>query len=384
MRLSTFIERNTEVIVDEWAEFARSCLPPAKDLSDEDLRDHARQLLQHMARDMEQPQSGEAQHAKSRGNQPGNAPELTEVAKADAEQRLRQGFSLAEMLAEYRALRASVVRRWMESLQSVDQDALAELVRFNEAIDQALTEAVAWYADQVEESRSLLLGVLSHDLRNPLGATLNSTDYLLMTGGMTGGQSKAVARIRSSASRMREMVDDLLDFARTRLGKGMPIRTEPMDLGQVCRDTVNELQASHPDRMLRVECLGNLIGEWDGQRIAQLISNLGANAVQHGDRDATVTVTAAGHRDEVVLKVHNQGPPIAPEAQASIFDPLMRPLVQEAERREGTSGLGLGLYIVREISVAHGGEVEVHSSARDGTAFTVRLPRKPPHRGDAA
>lgn len=383
LKLSAFIQHHVESIVAEWAEFAQSCLPPAKDLSDEALRDHAKLLLQHMAADMEQPQSGETQHAKSRGNKPGNAPALTQAAKADAEQRLRQGFSLSEMLAEYRALRASVIREWLQNLQTVDRDTLLELVRFNEAVDQAVGEAVAWYVDQVEESRGLLLGVLSHDLRNPLGATLNSAEYLLMSDGMSGGQSKAVARIRSSTLRMRQMVDDLLDFARTSLGQSLPVRTGRMDLGPVCRDTVNELRAYHPERSLRVDCAGHLVGEWDEHRIAQLVSNLGANALQHGDPGTTVTVTATGDRDDVVLTVHNLGPPIAPEARPLLFDPLMRPVVQEAERREGTSGLGLGLYIVREIAVAHGGEVRVDSSEPDGTTFTVRLPRKPPGSGSS-
>lgn len=385
MKLSAFIQHHIESIVTEWAEFAQSCLPPAKELSDEALRDHAKLLLQHMAADIEQPQTGEAQHSKSRGNQPGNAPLLTEAAKADAEQRLRQGFSLSEMLAEYRALRACVIRGWMQSLQTVDVDTLNELVRFNEAVDQAVGEAVAWYGEQVEESRGLLLGVLSHDLRSPLGATLNSAEYLLMSDGMTGGQSKAVARIRTSTLRMRQMVDDLLDFAGTRLGKGMPVRTERIDMGQVCRETVNELQAFHPERLLRVDCSGHLIGEWDQHRIAQLLSNLGANALQHGYSGTAVTFTATGGRDDVVLKVHNLGPPIAAEARSSLFDPLMRAVVQEAERREGTSGLGLGLYIVREIATAHGGEVHVDSSEQDGTTFTVRLPRKrPPGNGGQA
>lgn len=117
MNLSEFIERNVDAIVDEWAEFARTSLPPARGLSPEELRDHARLLLQHIADDIDRPQSDEDQHEKSRGNRPGNAPEVTETARQDADQRFRQGFSLNEMVAEYRALRASVVRRWTEQLR---------------------------------------------------------------------------------------------------------------------------------------------------------------------------------------------------------------------------------------------------------------------------
>lgn len=381
MRLSDFIERNIDAIVDEWAEFAQSCLPPAKDLSDEALRDHAKWLLQHMAVDIEQPQSGEQKHKKSRGNQPENAPDLTVAAKADAEQRLRQGFSLAEVLAEYRALRASVTRRWVAQPQSADQDTLSELVRFNEAVDQAVSEAVAWYVDRVDESRNLLLGMLGHDLRSPLGAARNSADYLLLTNGLTGAQSKAVARIHASTSRMRQMVDDLLDFTRTRLGGDLPVSLRRANLGQVCEETAGELRAYHPERDLRIHCSGDLTGEWDIQRMAQLVTNLGINALQHGKPDTPVNLTVADDDDAVVLRVHNQGPPIAEEVRPSLFDPLMRPVVQQAERREGASGLGLGLYIVREITTAHGGEIQVESSEVEGTTFTVRLPRKPPHKG---
>lgn len=378
MTLSDFIEREIEAIVDEWSAFAKTSLPPARELSPEELRDHAELLLRHAASDMRTPQSGGEQHEKSRGNRPGNAPELTRMARADAEQRFRQGFSLNEMLAEYRALRASVVRRWTAEIKSPGPDAMQELIRFNEAMDQAIGEAVAWYVERVEESRNLMLGVLGHDLRNPLGAASNSAHFLLQVDGLTGAQIKAVARIQASVTRMRHMVDDLLDFTRTRLGSGLPIAPVRSDLGQICSDTVGELEAFHPDRTLRLECSGELKGEWDTRRMSQLVSNLVANAIQHGWRDTPVTVTVRGEGEAVVLRVHNQGPPIAPEAQRTLFDPLMRPVVQEAERREGSSGLGLGLYIVRQICAAHGGEIHVESSARRGTTFTIRLPRRPP------
>ncbi|AKJ29260.1 sensor histidine kinase [Caldimonas brevitalea] len=378
MSLSDLIQSHVDAIVDEWAEFAKTNLPTARELAPEELRDHAKLLLQHVASDIRAPQSDSEQHEKSRGNRPSNAPELTATARADAEQRFRQGFTLKEVVAEYRALRASVVRRWFDQLETADLDTLAELIRFNEAIDQAISESLAWYVDRVEESRDLMLGVLGHDLRNPLGAAGNSVHYLLVTDGLTGTQTKAVVRIQSSVDRMRKMVDDLLDFTRTRLGLSLALAPRRANLGQVCRETVDELRAFHPDRTLQMDCSGDLSGEWDVSRIGQLVSNLVANAMQHGRPDTPVSVSLRGEGGEISLKVHNEGPPIAPQAQRTLFDPLMRPLVQEAERREGSSGLGLGLYIVREISLAHGGEIQVASSERDGTTFTVRLPRQPP------
>ncbi|WP_157991422.1 ATP-binding protein [Caldimonas tepidiphila] len=381
MKLSEFIERNVDSIVEEWTEHAQANLPSARGLPPEELRDHTKQLLLHIADDMDTPQSGEDRHEKSRGNRPENAPEITRTAKADADQRFGLGFSLGEMAAEYRALRASVVRRWTERLSVVNLGMLDELTRFNEALDQAASDSIAWYVDRVEESRKLLLGVLGHDLRNPLGAARNSADYLLRTEGLTHAQTKAVVRIRSSTDRIRQLVSDLLDLTLTRLGGSLPITLGPANLGQVCRQTLDELEAFHPDRQLQMDCAGELTGEWDVLRIGQLLSNLIANAIQHGDPSTPVTVSVQEQGDSVAVQVHNQGPVIAPEARRKLFDPMTRPVTQHAEGREGSSGLGLGLYIVREIAVAHGGEIKVDSSEREGTTFTVRLPRKPSAKG---
>lgn len=373
--LAGFIRRNVDEIVEEWAEFAQTNLPPARDLPPEDLRGAAKVLLRAIAQDMDSAQSGGEQHQKSRGNRPENAPKLTQMARRDADQRFRQGFSLNEMLAEYRALRASVLRRWTDRLRGADMDTLEELVRFNEAIDQAIGESAASYVERVEESRNLLLGVLGHDLRTPLSAARLSTEYLLRSEGLTQAQTQAAARIQSSTRRMREMVQDLLDFTRTRLGGGLPIEPAAADFGRVCRQVVDELEAFQPEHVLRVHCEGELAGEWDEHRLGQLVSNLVSNAMQHGKENGAVTIRLVGAGQEVRLEVHNEGPPIAPEAMPSLFDPTMRPAMQSTERDEGSSGLGLGLYIVREIARAHGGDVGVESAEGAGTTFTVRLPR---------
>lgn len=380
MPFAEFIRESTDEIVAQWAEFARTQIPAARDLPEHDLRDHAKLLLQSMADDMQTPQSSTEQHQKSRGNRPGSAPKVTEAARKDAAQRFRQGFPLNAMVAEYRALRASVVRRWTEALggRPVDMEMIHDLSRFNEAVDQAISESIACYIERVERSRNLMLGVLGHDLRNPLGATRNSAEYLLRTGGLTGAQTKAVVRIRSSTDRMRQMVDDLLDFTRAQLGNGLPIFPESVHLGLVCRRVIDELEALHPDRQLRLECSGDVHGKWDESRLAQLVSNLAGNAIQHGNPESAVTVRVSAEGACVRLQVHNQGPAISPDAQLALFDPRMRSVVQQFEIRKGSSGLGLGLYIVREIARAHGGDVAVQSSERDGTTMTVRLPRLAP------
>lgn len=377
MTLSEFIEREVDRIVDEWAEFAQTRLPAARELSARALRNDARELLLHIADEMEGEQSGEEQRLTARGQRPDHAPQITATAQQHALSRFNEGFSVNELVAEYRALRASVVRRWTEHMLHVDRDALHDLVRFGAALDQALTESLAWYAGRVEQARSLLLGTLGHDLRNPLGAVRNSAAYLLRSSGLTGAQTKAVARILSSTDRMQRMVEDLLDFTRTRLGTRLPIAPAEADLAEICRQTIDELQAFHPDSALRLECAGELAGHWDAPRIAQLLSNLVANAIQHGPAGATVTVTASGGPRDVTLQVHNPGAPIAPGVRRTLFEPAMRAAADATARREGASGLGLGLYIARQIALAHGGSIEVASSEPDGTTFTVRLPARP-------
>lgn len=375
MRLSEFIRHSIDDVVDEWAEFARSNVPSAEHLGPEELGSYARKLLLHIADDIEARQSASDEYEKSRGKRPDNAPAVTESARQDADQRLRQGFSLMDVFAEYRALRANVVRRWTGQLAGADPGNLDELVRFNEAIDQAATESIKQYVSRVEESRNLLLGVLGHDLRNPLGAIRFSAEYLLRAEGLDTAGTKAVVRVKSSAGRMAQMVDDLLDFTRTRMGGSLPIEPASANLADVCRQAVEELEAFHPDRQIRMRCEGDMLGQWDVRRVAQLVSNLVANAVEHGRHGTPVTVSLTGEEHVVRVRVHNQGRVIAADARRTLFDPTMRPVVQEAERGEGSSGLGLGLYIVREVARAHGGQARVVSSDKAGTTFEVCLPR---------
>ena len=378
MTLAEFIVSDLDRILGEWDAFASTLLPAARGLPPEALRDGAKALLLDIAKDLASPQSDKDQVAKSKGEHPASGARLTATAREHARHRLVQVFSLDQMVSEYRALRSSVLRVWTEQVGGIDHGRLDELIRFNEAIDQALTESIKWYSSKIEESRDLLLGVLGHDLRNPLGAARNSAYYLLRAAKLDGAQTKAVSRILYSADRMQKMVGDLLDFTHARLGRGLPLAPGAADLGEVCRQVVDELEAFHPERTLRYACEGALPGRWDAARVAQMLSNLLANAIQHGRPDAPVTVAVRGEADTVVVQVHNEGPPIAPEARSTLFEPMMRAVVQEAERREGASGLGLGLYIARQIAVSHGGSIEVASSEQDGTTFTARLPRKPP------
>jgi signal transduction histidine kinase len=378
MNLAQYIQQELDHIVEEWEAFARSTIPPARDLSVEELRDHARVLLKAVIADMQVEQAGQAQHDKSRGDLPNNSPRVTETSQQHAQHRFAQGFTLNQMVSEYRALRASVLRRFTDGMGPVDRAVLDGVIRFGETMDQGLTESIAWYVGKVTESRGLLLGVLGHDMRTPLGAARMSAQYLLQTEALDTDQMKAVVRIVNSTGRMRAMVDDLLDFTKTALGVKLPISPAPFDIGETCAEVVAEVGALHPGRSIEFERSGDLSGNWDSARIAQLVTNLVSNAVQHGDSQSPVTVKAHADGAGVSIRVHNFGRLVSPEARGTLFDPLKQSPQVGTDRHTGSSGLGLGLYIAKEIAVAHGGSIEVASTEQDGTSFLVKLPRNLP------
>jgi signal transduction histidine kinase len=217
--------------------------------------------------------------------------------------------------------------------------------------------------------------VLSHDLRNPLGAMLTSAKLLIGRDDLDDQCAKAASAILNSGNRMQQLINDLLDVTRTRLGPGLQITRTPTDLAGVCRQTIEEAEAFHPDRMLLFECRGDLEGRWDMGRIIQMLSNLVGNAIQHGETDTPISVTALGAADEVLLAVHNLGAAIAPEARQKISDMLINGSLPQRQQYSPSGSLGLGLYIARQIAVAHGGSINMASSTEHGTTFTVRLPR---------
>ena len=375
-----FIVQHIDSVVDEFESFARTTGPSAEHLSSRELRDHARIVLEAVAADMARPQSGSVQHERAEGHAQPTFSRVRETACKHAQHRFEQEFTLPQMVSEYRALRASVIRRWSAQLEVSDTSQLAELTRFGEAIDEGLTEAIAWYSRRLDESRNLLIGAFAHDLRSPLGAIQMAAQWLLRTDRLQDGELRAVTRIASSSMRMAGYVSDLLDFAQTLLGSGLPLaRAEPVYLASFCEEVVEEVRAAHPEATVNVEVLGTPEGSWDAARLSQLLSNLVTNAIIHGEAERPVTVTVAEADGLATIAVHNEGPPIPSDALPALF----RPPLDRAPgkpRHHGSSGLGLGLYIAREIALAHGGSLDVASDAESGTTFTVRLPPARPER----
>ncbi|MBM7119035.1 PAS domain S-box protein [Archangium primigenium] len=222
-----------------------------------------------------------------------------------------------------------------------------------------------------------LIGIVSHDLRNPLSAILLGVTTLARREGLDERSLKSILRIQSSAERAVRMIRDLLDFTQARLGGGIPLKRQRTDLHLVTRGVLEEVEATTPGREVLLRHLGDGQGEWDADRIAQVIQNLVTNALKYSAPESPVRVEATGDDGWVTLRVHNHGTPIPAERHASLFEPLQRATAEVD--RVGRS-VGLGLYIVDQIVRAHGGAVSVHSTAEDGTTFTVKLPR----RADAA
>ncbi|KWB28694.1 hypothetical protein WL34_36265, partial [Burkholderia cepacia] len=371
MRLADFIVRNMEPILVQWEAFAATLLPAARSMDSRGLRDHARQILEAVVKDLRSPQTREAQREKSLGRapEPTNAEET--AAQTHAVLRARRGFDINQLAAEYRALRASVLRLWIDECQP-SAPHLGDMIRFNEAIDQALAESVAFFTAQVEQARDLLLGMLGHDMRTPLQAIQLTATYLAA---LNAGEeiSDAAARLIRSGGRMQALLDDLCDFNRTQLGLGIGVVPRNMDLAQVLVNVVDELQAVHPNREIKVDASGDLRGDWDYQRLQQLLSNLVSNAVKYGAPDTPVRVVATSDNTEVHIEVENGGVAIDPLVLDRIFDPLQRG-VDRSERTDEDVGLGLGLYIASEIAKAHHGRIEARSD-HTATVFAVHLPR---------
>jgi signal transduction histidine kinase len=374
MRLAEFISNNTESILTEWEAFATTLLPAATHLTPLALRDHAPQILEAIVKDITTAQTREQQAEKSRGRAPKawGAPET--AAQTHAVLRAKIGFDIEQLVAEYRALRASVLRLWIDSAPA-GGPALEDVMRFNEAIDQAIAESVGHFHAQVEQSRNLFLGMLGHDMRTPLNAIVATAAHLAALN--AGGQVSAAAeRLIRSGGSMRALLDDLVDFNRTQLGLGITIAPTDIDLKDELADELEQLRHAHADRPLELSVAGNVAGCWDGRRLKQVLRNLVSNAIDYGHRDAPVRVTLAGADTEVRLEVANQGPCIDPSIQKQLFNPLRRGLAPDAVR-EHPHGLGLGLFIVHAIVTAHGGSVELRSSGEQGgTTFAVELPRR--------
>jgi signal transduction histidine kinase len=265
-------------------------------------------------------------------------------------QRVFQGYGAGAVDFLFKPIDPQILRHKAETFFQLyrQRQALAETLRLNEE----------------------LMAVVGHDLRNPLEVILMTAQLLQTTADPE--VLKCAERLHRSGTRMRQIIDELLDLARARLGGGIPIERRGTDLGNIARAAVAEAEAAHPDRRIELRSGGDLRGHWDAARLEQVLSNLLGNALRHGTAGSEVRLILEGADDSVSLQIHNQGE-IPPELLPRIFEPFQ---TSRSSREQG-GGLGLGLYIVQQIVLAHGGTVDVSSGAGDGTTFDIRLPRRP-------
>lgn len=375
MRLADFILTDRERILIEWESFARTCVPASMTMDVEALRDHASEMLGDIAADLKNFR-GESEGSEEAKGHSGDANESGPTAAEEhGSERAESGFDTVQVLAEYRALRTSVLRLWTQGSDELNAVDIEDLSRFNEAIDQFLAESVEEFTGNVENAKEMFLAILGHDLRNPLGAIVVSANFMNETGEM---DRELTLQIADCATRATQMVGDLLDFTRSRLGGGIPISRTEGELRKILCDVVGEIMATHPDGNVHVEKGEDQIGHWDGGRLHQAFANLVGNAVEHGGPGAPVRIEFDGGEEEVAVRIHNQGAAISADRLGGIFRPLKLGTTPEHPSAHGPTGnLGLGLYIAERIVHAHGGRIDVESSEVDGTTFTVHVPRSP-------
>lgn len=371
MRLASFIQQNMEGILQEWEDFARAIQPPHRTMNVTELRDHAEEMLHEIAEGLDRSPVDNKGALHPRVAIPMSS--IDSAAQEHAIQRLGAGFSIDQLVAEYRALRASVLYLWSQQHGSVGALEVQDINRFNEALDRALSESIAHYSLMMRQAQDIFMGILGHDIRTPLNAIRMGTEALMRTPSLDSKSIQIASRLFNSTARMNELVDSLFDLTHARFGMKLTLR--PADMGLLVEQVIEEIRATHPDRLILLSRSGELQGSWDTGRVCQILSNLICNALQHGSQTQPISVSVAQQDSAVRLEVHNFGPPIPDVEIGHIFEPMRRYAHPASASRSPLSNLGLGLYIAREVTVAHGGTLTVSSNEEDGTRFVACLPK---------
>lgn len=374
MRFGELIRRDMDPILDRWDVAATARMRATQRLKPRSLRNHARGILREIVEAMERPEppDGGARVSLAGAAVASSGPPT--AAQSHAIMRAEGGFPLEQLACDYSALRVSALHVWIEACRP-KQPAIEDIIRFDEALDEALVGSIRLYAAHVSHARSMLLGMLSHDLRSPLGTVLMTARALRRLHTNADVDHAAELLLRSGA-RMQKLLDEQIDLSRVELGLGIGVHPRDVDLGPVCTDELEQIGAAHAECALNLEVTGDCSGTWDAGRFQQMLNNLVVNAVQYGEPHEEIQVSLHGAEAEVQLTVANAGETIDDETLARIFEPMRR---GGAAASRHDSGLGLGLYIASEIAKAHGGAIAAESKGRK-TVFTVHLPkmRSPP------
>lgn len=348
------IKSHREEIIERWADRVRE-LPGARKLDEPQLINSIPELLDELVLAMEG----------------GDCSRLEELSENHARKRYEESEQdIRQVVIEYQELRHTIFRICCENLPDrADPKRVAEtLTLLDELLDKAVASAVEIFHGAEEKGRESLIGVLGHDLRNPLDTVMMATQLLESSDDLKASDHQVVTRLAHAAERMACLIRDLFDFARARIGRGLPIEPTPGDLGEISRSIFDDVRLAHPKRDMSFTASGNLEGVWDHSRVEQALTNLLDNALKHG-QDPVRTTVEERHEGCLAIEVTNRGR-MPTGSFRGTFDPMRN------ESRE-SNGMGLGMFIASEVARAHGGDIEVFS-ASDRVTVTVRLRRYPP------
>jgi signal transduction histidine kinase len=370
-KVASLLRDQKETLIREWTSRVRAdpVIRPAHNLDEERLRNNVPRIVEALIASLQQ----SAQRTELKG---ASAQEIggDEAARMHAQHRLQDGYTLGEELRELGHLRHVLVDV-CTGAGLILKGAEANLV--HGVVDAVMTTAALEMEKTTSEDlrrdialRELFVAILGHDLRTPLTSIVLASSKLLLCDDFTEAVSKDLRRIAASAARMQSLIEDLLDMARVRNG-GLPITRKPTDLRLLCEQVVDETRLIYPHCTLQLHSSASVSGEWDPERLTQLLQNLVGNAIEHGQPEAPIQVEVRDQGHAVEVEVHNEGLPISPEVLPSIFDAFIQG--EPAARR--MKGLGLGLFISKAITEAHHGSLRVRSEPDRGTSFIATLPR---------
>lgn len=371
MKFFDFIENNKEDISNEWIKYAQENIDGAKNLQLEEVQDDIIEMLERIVESMKALETDSEQQKKSKGNQDMQSNEV-EASHRHGSQRFGVGFDVVELSSEFRALRASVLRLWEEKrvTEKLETD-FQDMIRFNEAIDEVWIISLERFHNNVEESKNWFMGILAHDLRNPLSVISGVQSLLTSSTVLSEDQKPLVGALSASVKRMTELIDNLMELTNLRLGSGMSINKTTVDLSKLAEKIVQEVQLGYPEAELIIESSGPIQGKWDNVRLNQLMTNLLSNALKHGKSGSPVRVSVSAKDNEAFLKVHNEGSPIPKPIKDMISSGVFAKTDGDPTKNDS---YGLGLYIVNTIVDGHDGQLAVASNVEEGTTFKVMLP----------
>jgi signal transduction histidine kinase len=353
-RVADFIRTNEARIATLWEDEVRAELPALKNMSRPVLLDHLQEFLEGLANWLE----GKTEDADRA---------FHNLVEGHALQRLGYGVGLETLTREYSKIRLVLLREL-----AAERDLPTEsMLRLHEGMDRAMNDAIRRYATRREEVRERFMAILGHDLRDPLSTVQISANMLAANPGLKPELRLVASRISRASTRMSRMIADVLDFARGHLGTGIPANPTLNDMGEICRAAVDELGAANPQRQITVEASGDLRGAFDRDRVHQALGNLISNALHHTEGPIEVRAYEVPDHEAVMTEVTSHGAAIPDELRRRIFDPF-----SHGDIAGPRHGLGLGLYIVQQIALAHGGTCDLTSDAQ-ATTFSIRWPRAP-------